>query len=346
MARRAAVLVALAAAPSASLVAPVAPLSTSQRQRTVVQESFGFDFAEDQAENTDLTILGERRLKEEFIRSYKPTATVLEGKPYPVFQEVQEKKLLSGTVNSGLLRALDDLGLGLGDVEKLLPVIDKAGVLGLVRKNLPLAIIATGYILIEPAPFLLPVLGALLGRARRGIWTAVAAVTTAAEIYLTAFASFDDSGVVALLLAPLLLIAGALSLVPAAIGAVKALAAGVDWCGAVYVAAWSVVSRARRRRRSRARHDAPVRVDGVRLAPALEARAADGRVDGVRGFLLVVEVADRARLAVRVPVARRPPPLALVPGHAPGRRTAGAPQLGADGKRMGRQRARSSSAQR
>ena len=81
MARRAAVLVALAAAPSASLVAPVAPLSTSQRQRTVVQESFGFDFAEDQAENTDLTILGERRLKEEFIRSYKPTATVLEGTP-------------------------------------------------------------------------------------------------------------------------------------------------------------------------------------------------------------------------------------------------------------------------
>ena len=174
MARRAAVLVALAAAPSASLVAPVAPLSTSQRQRTVVQESFGFDFAEDQAENTDLTILGERRLKEEFIRSYKPTATVLEGKPYPVFQEVQEKKLLSGTVNSGLLRALDDLGLGLGDVEKLLPVIDKAGVLGLVRKNLPLAIIATGYILIEPAPFLLPVLGALLA-VPSGIWTAVAA---------------------------------------------------------------------------------------------------------------------------------------------------------------------------
>ncbi len=189
---------------------------------TQVQESFGFDFAEDQAENTDLTILGERRLKEEFIRSYKPTATVLEGKPYPVFQEVQEKKLLSGTVNSGLLRALDDLGLGLGDVEKLLPVIDKAGVLGLVRKNLPLAIIATGYILIEPAPFLLPVLGALLA-VPSGIWTAVAAITTTAEIYLTAFASFDDSGVVALLLAPLLLIAGALSLVPAAIGAVKAL---------------------------------------------------------------------------------------------------------------------------
>merc|ERR1711871_938031 len=215
-------IVALALSTASALVAPVPLASTSQRQRTRVQESFGFDFAEDQAENTADGILGERRLKEEFIRSYKPTATVLEGKPYPVFQEVQEKKLLSGTVNSGLLRALDDLGLGLGDVEKLLPVIDKAGVLGLVRKNLPLAIIATGYVLIEPAPFLLPVLGALLA-VPSGVWTAVAAITTVAEVYLTAFASFDDSGVVALLLAPLLLIAGALSLVPAAIGAVKAL---------------------------------------------------------------------------------------------------------------------------
>ena len=135
---------------------------THLSKSTQVQESFGFDFAEDQAENTADGILGERRLKEEFIRSYKPTATVLEGKPYPVFQEVQEKRILSATVNSGLLQSLDNLGLGLGDVEKLLPFLDKFGLIGLVRKNLPLAIIATGYLLIEPAPFLLPVLGALL----------------------------------------------------------------------------------------------------------------------------------------------------------------------------------------
>ena len=178
--------------------------------------------AEDQAENTADGILGERRLKEEFIRSYKPTATVLEGKPYPVFQEVQEKRILSATVNSGLLQSLDNLGLGLGDVEKLLPFLDKFGLIGLVRKNLPLAIIATGYLLIEPAPFLLPVLGALLA-IPTAAWTAVAAVTTGAEIYLNAFASFEDAGLVSLLLAPLLLIAGVLSLVPTAIGAIKSL---------------------------------------------------------------------------------------------------------------------------
>jgi len=133
-----------------------------RRQRTIVNENFGFDFAESQADNTADGILGERRLKEEFIRSYRPTATVLEGRPYQVFQEVQEKKILSATVEAGLLRSLDELGLGLGDVEKILPIIDDLGVIGLVRKNLPLAIIATGYLLIEPAPFLLPVLGSLL----------------------------------------------------------------------------------------------------------------------------------------------------------------------------------------
>ena len=46
--------------------------------------------------------------------------------------------------------------------------------------------------------------------------------------------------------------------------------------------------------------------DRVRLAAAFEARAADRRVDGVRGRLLRVEVAEVARLAVRVFVARQP----------------------------------------
>ena len=212
-------LVALAAAPSAALVAPVAPLSTSQRQRTRVQESFGFDFAEDQAENTADGILGERRLKEEFIRSYKPTATVIEGKPYRLFQEVQDKKILSATAESGLLGALDDLGLTLSDVEKLLPVVDKSGVLGLAKNNLPLAIVATGYLLIEPAPILIPVLGAALA-VPTGVWTGLAAATTAAEVGLVA--TGDDS-LLPLLLAPLLLLSGVLSLVPTAFAAIKDL---------------------------------------------------------------------------------------------------------------------------
>ena len=202
-------------ATTAALVAP----SASIRVSAPLRESFGFDFVEDQAANTPFEILGERRLKTEWVRSYKPTATVIEGKPYRLFQEVQDKKILSATAESGLLGALDDLGLTLSDVEKLLPVVDKSGVLGLAKNNLPLAIVATGYLLIEPAPILIPVLGAALA-VPTGVWTGLAAATTAAEVGLVA--TGDDS-LLPLLLAPLLLLSGVLSLVPTAFAAIKDL---------------------------------------------------------------------------------------------------------------------------
>ena len=68
---------------------------------------------------------------------------------------------------------------------------------------------------------------------------------------------------------------------------------------------------------SRARHDASVRVDGVRLAPALEARPPDGRVDGERGVGASHGEADHAAPAGFIHIARAPAPLTPVPGHAP-----------------------------
>ena len=65
-------------------------------------------------------------------------------------------------------------------------------------------------------------------------------------------------------------------------------------------------------RLERARHQTTVD-DRVRLALPFEARSPDRRVDGVCGLLLGVEVADGARLAVRVVIIRLPPPLALAP---------------------------------
>ena len=56
-------------------------------------------------------------------------------------------------------------------------------------------------------------------------------------------------------------------------------------------------------RLARAGHQLPVD-DRVRLALPFEARAADRRVDGVRGRLLGVEEADVVELAARVPVIR------------------------------------------
>ena len=69
-------------------------------------------------------------------------------------------------------------------------------------------------------------------------------------------------------------------------------------------------------RLARAGHQLPVD-DRVRAPLPFEARAADRRVDGVRGRLLGVEEADLAPLAVRVLVVSLPPSRALVPADTP-----------------------------
>ena len=51
----------------ATAAALVPPMPQTKAPRTVVYENFGFDFAESQAANTDAVMLGERRLKTEFI---------------------------------------------------------------------------------------------------------------------------------------------------------------------------------------------------------------------------------------------------------------------------------------
>jgi len=184
-------------------------------------ENFGLSFAEDPAVNTPKTILGERRLKEEFINSYKPTATVLGGQPYPLLQEVQKKKLLSATADAGLLGALEDLGLSLSDLEKLLPVIEKAGLLSLAAQNLDLALILTGYLLVEPAPALIPILGLLL-KVPPPVYaaTAIGAAGLESLIVLTDASDYSLAGLV---LVPVALLSAVLAGLPVAIDAVSRL---------------------------------------------------------------------------------------------------------------------------
>ncbi|KAJ8612852.1 hypothetical protein CTAYLR_002021 [Chrysophaeum taylorii] len=191
------------------------------RTRTITMENFGFDFAEDQSKNTPIEVLGERRLKTEFIASYKPTATVLEGTPYPLFQEVQSKKLLSKTTEAGLLGALDDLGLSLSDIEKLLPVIEKSGLLKFVAKNLPLVVILTGYLLVEPAPVLIPALGAAL-KVPPSVY-AVAALGSAGIESLIVLTDSSDLAPLGFILVPVALLAAILAGLPLAIDAVSRL---------------------------------------------------------------------------------------------------------------------------
>ena len=191
------------------------------RRGVVTMESFGFDFAESQVKNTPVEILGERRLKAEFIKEYKPTATVLEGTPYPLLQEIQKKKLLSATADSDLLGSLEDLGLSLSDLEKLLPVIDKAGLLGLAAKNLPLAVILTGYLLVEPAPILIPVLGALL-KIPPPLYALTAATCATLEALIVLTGS-EEYSIYGFLLVPVALVSAIFAGLPVAIDAASRL---------------------------------------------------------------------------------------------------------------------------
>jgi len=183
-------------------------------------ENFGFNFAEDQRENTPAAILGERRLKTEFIASYKPTSLLLEGPPYPVFQELQQKKILSTTVESGLLEALEDLGLSLSDVEKLLIPVEESGLVGNAAKNLPLITILLGYLLIEPGSIAIPLVAQLL-KIPTFLHAATFAAAAGAETFITV--AEPDYGFAGLVLIPVALVSGIFTALPSLIESVSRL---------------------------------------------------------------------------------------------------------------------------
>lgn len=80
---------------------------------------------------------------------------------YDIIERIRELKLLSLTVDSGLLQALEDKGVTLSQLEKLLPVVDNLGLLPLVAKNKDL-LLGLAPLLIEPAPLLLPLVVSVL----------------------------------------------------------------------------------------------------------------------------------------------------------------------------------------
>merc|ERR1719199_1635930 len=98
----------------------------SAGRSTLRMENFGFDFAEDAAASAlgeDSTLLGEKRLKEIFVPSVQKRALLTDD--YPILERVSEMNLLTQTAKSGLLTALDEKGLTLSDLEKLLPIAEK-----------------------------------------------------------------------------------------------------------------------------------------------------------------------------------------------------------------------------
>lgn len=126
-----------------------------------VSESFGFDFAEDQFENSLRDIAGEANYKN-FVASYSPEGLLLGGPSYDVITRLRELKLLTLTAESGLLQALEARGLTLSQVEKLLPLADDLNLLPLLVSNKDLVRNTILPLLVEPAPALLPVLVSIL----------------------------------------------------------------------------------------------------------------------------------------------------------------------------------------
>ena len=81
---------------------------------------------------------------------------------YNVISRVRELDLLQKTIDNGILAKLEANGLDLETVEKLLPLADKLGLLNVAGNNQQLLVNLVAPLLVEGAPFLLPVVALAL----------------------------------------------------------------------------------------------------------------------------------------------------------------------------------------
>lgn len=75
---------------------------------------------------------------------------------------VRELDLVGATADNGILSKLEKNGLDLVTIESLLPVIEEAGLLGVVANNQQLLVNGVAPLVVEGAPFLLPVVAGAL----------------------------------------------------------------------------------------------------------------------------------------------------------------------------------------
>ena len=149
---------ALAAVLFASTKALVTPPTRGRAQALKpLRENFFIDLPtlNDPSKITPALLNGEANYKT-FVERYDPNALLLGGGPYAVVKRVRELELLSKTVDSGLLQALEEKGLTLSQLERALPLIDSAGLLPLLVKNKGL-LLGVLPLIVEPAPALLPI---------------------------------------------------------------------------------------------------------------------------------------------------------------------------------------------
>jgi len=204
----------LSLAASAAAFSPAGTATTrptSAVPKTVAFESFGFDFAEDQAENAPPQLLGEARYKQ-WVGEQNDNSFL--NRQYNVVRRVRELDLLGKTAELGILSKLEKNGVDLATLESILPKLEELGALSLVANNQQLLINGVAPLLIEPAPLLLPaVAGALeVGPAA---FFGLAAVLAGAEGYLVVnsvevpFVGLPAGALAGLLLVPLTGVAAA-----------------------------------------------------------------------------------------------------------------------------------------
>lgn len=81
---------------------------------------------------------------------------------YPVLRRVRELDLLKATADAEILSKLENNGVDLATIEKLLPIAEDLGLLTLAANNQQLLINGVAPLLVEGAPFLLPVVAGAL----------------------------------------------------------------------------------------------------------------------------------------------------------------------------------------
>lgn len=75
---------------------------------------------------------------------------------------MRELNLLQATIDAGVLAKLEKNGLDLATLEKLLPLAEELGLLSLAANNQQLLVNLVAPLLVEGAPFLLPVVAGAL----------------------------------------------------------------------------------------------------------------------------------------------------------------------------------------
>lgn len=125
---------------------------------------------------------------------------------YNVIGRVRELNLLKTTVDNGVLSKLEANGLDLATIEKLLPLADDLGLLSLAGSNQQLILNLAAPLLIEPAPYLIPLIAGALQTGPSAFFGAAAACAGLEVLLVTSNAEIPFVGLPAGVFAGLLLV--------------------------------------------------------------------------------------------------------------------------------------------